>query len=181
MKSKALFLNFQSVSYSQLRVLRSKTDRVLCSQSWAENKYVKYIEFCWYCSVAQSCPLFAIHGLQHARVLCPPLSPRVCSDSYPLSQWCYLTISPSTVPFSFCLQSSPASGSFAMSQAVVNGMYFNGWKRNHGVTQALNLGQKGKRPGLVEALRWHPRIPSNGPLLWDKWVYSEDRALVQRD
>ena len=30
------------------------------------------------------------HGLQHARLLCPPLSPGVCSDSCPLSQWCYL-------------------------------------------------------------------------------------------
>ena len=55
-----------------------------------------------------------------------------------------------------------------MSQVVVNGMYFNGWNRDHGVTQALNLGQKGKRPGLVEALSGHHRIPSNGPLLCDK-------------
>ena len=41
------------------------------------------------------------HGLQHARLLCPPLSPGVCSDSCPLSQWCYLTISsPSPLAFS---------------------------------------------------------------------------------
>ena len=33
------------------------------------------------------------HGLQHNRLLCPPLYQRVCSDSYPLSQWCYLTTS----------------------------------------------------------------------------------------
>ena len=32
------------------------------------------------------------HGLQHARLPCPSLSPRVCSDSCPLSWWCYLTI-----------------------------------------------------------------------------------------
>jgi len=56
------------------------------------------------------------HGLQHARLLCPPLSPGVCSDSCPLSWWCYLTISSSAAPFSFCLQSFPASGSFPMSQ-----------------------------------------------------------------
>ena len=43
-------------------------------------------------------------------------SPRVCLDSYPLSWWCYLTISSSTALFSFCLQSFPASGSFLMSQ-----------------------------------------------------------------
>ena len=49
------------------------------------------------------------HGLQNARLLCPSLSPRVCSDSCPLSWWCYLTISSSVAPFSSCLQSFPAS------------------------------------------------------------------------
>ena len=42
------------------------------------------------------------HGLQYARPLCPPLSPRVCSTSCPLSWWCYLTITSSTTVFSFC-------------------------------------------------------------------------------
>ena len=55
------------------------------------------------------------HGLQHTRFLCPPLSPRVYSDSCPFSCWCYLTISSSTTPFSFCLQYFPASGSFPVS------------------------------------------------------------------
>ena len=49
------------------------------------------------------------HGLQHTRLLSPPLSPRVYSDSCPFSWWCYLTISSSTAPFSFCLQSFPVS------------------------------------------------------------------------
>ena len=66
---------------------------------------------CWVMS--NSLPL---HGLQHARLPCPPLSPRVCSNSCSLSQWCYLAISSSASPFSFCLQSFPASGSFPMSQ-----------------------------------------------------------------
>ena len=48
------------------------------------------------------------HGLQHSRLLCPSLSPRVCLNSYPLSRWCLLIISSSTAPFSFCLQSFPA-------------------------------------------------------------------------
>ena len=52
------------------------------------------------------------HGLQHARLPCPTLSPGVCSNSGPLSRWCYLTISSSATPSSFCLQSFPASGSF---------------------------------------------------------------------
>ena len=47
---------------------------------------------------------------------CPSLSPRVFSDSYPLSLWCYLNFSSSATLFSFFLQSFSASGSFPMSQ-----------------------------------------------------------------
>ena len=54
-------------------------------------------------------------GLQHTRLPCPSLSPTVCSNSHPLSQWCYPTISSSVALFS-CPQSFPASGSFPMSQ-----------------------------------------------------------------
>ena len=50
------------------------------------------------------------------RLLCPPLSPRVCSNSCPLTQWCHPTVSSSVTPFSSCPQSFPASGSFPMSQ-----------------------------------------------------------------
>ena len=56
------------------------------------------------------------HGLQHTRLSCPSPSPGACSNSCPLSQWCHPTISSSIVPFSSCLQSFPASGSFPMSQ-----------------------------------------------------------------
>ena len=56
------------------------------------------------------------HELQNARLRCPSLSPTVCSDSCPLSWWCYLTTSSSAALFSFWLQSFPASGSFPMSQ-----------------------------------------------------------------
>ena len=55
-------------------------------------------------------------GLQHARPLCPSLSPGFCSDSCPLNRWCYLTISSSATLFSCCPQSFPASGSFPESQ-----------------------------------------------------------------
>ena len=47
--------------------------------------------------------LFATYGLQHARLYCPPLSPRVCSGSCPLAWWCYLTNSLSALPFAFNL------------------------------------------------------------------------------
>ena len=52
------------------------------------------------------------HGLQHARPLCPSVSPGVCSNSYPLSQWRHLTMSSSVACFSSCSQSFPTSGSF---------------------------------------------------------------------
>ena len=61
------------------------------------------------------------HGLQHARFPCPSLSPRVCSDSRPLSRWCHPTISSSLAPFFSCLQSFPALGSFPMSQFFASG------------------------------------------------------------
>ena len=52
------------------------------------------------------------HGLQSSRLLCPLLSPGVCSNSGPLSWWCHLTISFSVITFSSCLQSFPTSGSY---------------------------------------------------------------------
>ena len=45
------------------------------------------------------------HGLQHARLLCSSLSPRVCSNSCPLRWWCYVTSSCSATLFSFGFQS----------------------------------------------------------------------------
>ena len=60
------------------------------------------------------------HGLQHARLPCPSLSPGICSNSCPLSQWCHPTISSSVTPFS-CLQSSPASEPFSMSWPFISG------------------------------------------------------------
>ena len=55
------------------------------------------------------------HGLQHARFSCPSPSPRACSNSCPLSQWCHPIISFSVAHFSSCLQFFPASESFLMS------------------------------------------------------------------
>ena len=56
------------------------------------------------------------HELQHARPPCPSPTPRVYPNSCPLRRWCHLAISSSVIPFSSCLQSFPASGSFQMSQ-----------------------------------------------------------------
>ena len=61
------------------------------------------------------------HGLQHAKLPCPTLSPGLCSNSCPLSQSCYLTISSSAILFSSRLQSFPASGSFPVSLLFTSG------------------------------------------------------------
>ena len=61
------------------------------------------------------------HGLQHARPSCPSPTPRVYSNSSLLSRWSHPTISSSVIPFSSCLQSFPASGSFQMSQLFASG------------------------------------------------------------
>jgi len=61
------------------------------------------------------------HGPQHARLPCPSPSPRACSNSRLLSQWCHLTIPSSVVPFSSRLQSFPASGAFLRSQLFMSG------------------------------------------------------------
>ena len=65
------------------------------------------------CSVVSSS--LRPHGLQPSRPPCPSPTPRACSNSCPLSQWCHPTSHP-VVSFSSCLQSFPASGSFPMSQ-----------------------------------------------------------------
>ena len=70
------------------------------------------------------------HGLLHARLPCPSLSPGICSNSCPLSQWCLQPscslLSPSPPTFNlqsllFTFSSHPASGSFLMSQLFISG------------------------------------------------------------
>ena len=63
------------------------------------------------------------HALQYTRLPCLSPSPRVCSNSCPLSWWYHPTISSSAIPFSSCLQSFPSSESFPMSPFYTSG----GW------------------------------------------------------
>ena len=72
-------------------------------------------------SVPQLCPTVQPHWLQHTRPPCPSSTPRVYSNSCPLSWWCHPTISSSVIPFSSCLPSFPASWSFQMSQFFTTG------------------------------------------------------------
>ena len=79
--------------------------------------YMKLVQFC---PSAMSDSLWP-HRLQHTRLSCPSPTPGACSNSYTSHWWCHPTISSSVVPFSSCLQSFPASGSFPMSQCFTSG------------------------------------------------------------
>ena len=61
------------------------------------------------------------HEPQHARPPCPSPTPGIYPNPCPSSRWCHPTISSSVVPFSSCLQSFPASGSFPTSQLFASG------------------------------------------------------------
>ena len=89
--------------------------------------------------------------LQHARPLCPLPTPRVYSNSCPLSQWCHPTISSSVVPFSSCLQSFPASGSFQMSQ----------WKETK---EPLDESEKGEWKSWLKTQHSKTKIMAPGPI-----------------
>ena len=85
--------------------------------------------------------------LQHARLPCCSLSPRVCSDSYPLSWWYYLTIWSSAALFSFCLLSFRVFGSFPMS------WFFTSGSQNIGSsTSVLPMNIQGRFPLWLTSL-----------------------------
>ena len=102
-------------------------------------------------SVTQFCPiLFRPCGLQHTRPPCPSPTPRVYSDSCPLSRWCHPTISSSVVSFSSCLQFFTTSGSFQMSQFFTSG--------------GQNIGVSTSASGLSMSIQnWFP-------LEWTGWI-----------
>ena len=61
------------------------------------------------------------HRWQHARLLCPLLFPRVCSNSCPLIWCCHPIIPFSVAPFFSCPQSFPVSGYFPLSHLSTSG------------------------------------------------------------
>ena len=73
------------------------------------------------CSVTKLCRILCDPMQSSTPDSCLPLSPVVCSNACPLSQWCCLIISFSAAPLSFCLQSFPASGFFPVSQFFASG------------------------------------------------------------
>ena len=97
------------------------------------------------------------HGLQHARLPCPSPSPGACSDSRPWSQWCHPTIVSSVIPFSSCLQSFPASGSFQMTQLFASGGH--------------NIGASASTSVLLM------NIQDWSPLGWTGWISLQSKWL----
>ena len=112
-------------------------------------------------SVQFSCSVISdssqLHGLHHARPLCPSLTSRVYSNSRPLSHWCHPTISSSVVPFSSHFQSSPESGSFQISQ------FFPSDNQSIGVSASASV------------------LPMNirdlFPLGWTGWISLQSKGL----
>ena len=91
------------------------------------------------------------HELQHTGFLCPSLSPGVCSNSCPLSQWCHQNISSSVAHFFSCPQSFPASGSFSTQSArpIRWPKYWSfGFSGSNGKESACKAGDLGSIPGL---------------------------------
>ena len=90
------------------------------------------------------------HRLQHTRLPCP-------SNSCPLSGWCHPTISSSDIPFSSCLQSFPASGSFPVNQ------FFSSGEQSIGVSASASV------------------LPMNiqdwFPLGWTGWISLQSKGL----
>ena len=95
--------------------LKLKNYKQYCN--WLQRFYFLFSRFS--CSVVSDS--LRPHGLQHAWLPCPSPTPGACSNSCPSSKWCHPTISSSVIPFSSCLQSFPASGSFLVSQFFTSG------------------------------------------------------------
>ena len=101
------------------------------------------------------------HGLQHASLPCPSLTPRACSNSLSSSQWCYPTISSSVIPFSSHLQSFPASGAVQMSQ------FFSSSGQSIGVSASASV--------------FPMNIQDWFPLGWTGWISLQSKGLGNND
>ena len=119
------------------------------------------------------------HGLQPTRLPCPSLSPTVCSDSCPLSQWCHSTMSFSVTLFSSCPQSFPPSGSFPMGWLLTSDgqsfgtsvsasdlpMNIHGWFPL-GLTGFISLPSKGISRIFSSTTVWKHKFFGTQPSLW---------------
>ena len=113
------------------------------------------------------------HGLQHARLPCPSLSPRACPNSCPSSQWCHLAISSSVVPFSSGFQSFPVSQIFtsggqsigASASASVLSVNSQGWSPLR-LTGLIFLLSKGLSGVFSSTTVWRHQFFGALPSVW---------------
>ena len=106
----------------------SKTAAKFCPWTPSREYITGHFLFpCFYCcSVGKSFPTPMVY-MQHASFLCPPLSPRVCSDSYPLSWWCYLTHSYSINESKDVGRKAPHSSSFQFGGVCGHQVLYDGF------------------------------------------------------
>ena len=116
------------------------------------------------CSVVKSCQTLC-DPMNCRSLPCLSLSPRVCSNSCPLSWWCHSTISSSVTPFSSCPQSFPASGSFLMSRLFASG----GQSIRASALKSVWVSQRNKSKKMlslsVYRKSWVPDVPVLLPTL----------------
>ena len=121
-KTPLLTFNSHIIYFTHLKVNHSMVFSIFTDTcNYHHNQFSSSPKAVSCCSVTQSCLTLQPHGLQPASLPCPSPSPRACSNSCPLGQWCHPTILSSVIPFSSCLQSFPASGSFSMSWLFSSG------------------------------------------------------------
>ena len=93
------------------------------------------------------------HEPQHARPPCPSPAPRVYPNPCPLSQWWHPTISSSVIPFSSCLQSFPALGSFS-NESALRIRWPKYW------SFSFNISPSNEHPGLISfRMDWLDLLP----------------------
>jgi len=108
-----------------------------------------------YCTIALISHASIMLKILHARPPCPSPTPRVYTNSCPLSRWYHPTISFSVVPLSSHLQSFPASGSFQMSQFFTSG---------------------GQSIGVLASISVLPMNTQDwSPLGWTGWISMQSR------
>ena len=121
------------------------------------------------------------HGLQHTRLPCPSLSPRIWSNSCSLSQWHHPTSSSSVTFFPSCPQSFPASKFFPMTQLFASGgqsigtsasvlsINIQGWFPL-GLTGLVSLLSRGLSGVFSSITVWKHQFFSTQPFLWSNWL-----------
>ena len=146
-------------------IILKLSGEIICLWWWSLGTYkisLKFAKVIANCMTFQFSCLFMSnslwpHELQHARLPCPSPTPGACSNSCPSSQWCHPNISSSVMPFSSCLQSFPASGSFPMSQ------FFTSGGQSIGVSASVSV------------------LPTNiqdwFPLGWTGWISLQSKRL----